>query len=403
MTISCRILIFTSTIFWLLFTSSQSIAGEAQTPYQVTRATDKSEEIRLLRSHLSEQPEDVPARARLARLLGQSRRYDEALKEYESLIEDYPQDVDYSLGRAQVLSWRGNTGEALEELERAKQLAPDYEAIWQLQFSLLARQHTADSQATLDTLRPDAQARFPGAQWHTSNALPDEFRWELTLGAAYDQLSGDNQDWNNQFLHVDWRQSPGARYFGHIARDARYDLSDTGYAVGGEWKLNEQWTVGSEVNASPGADFQAESGFAAHVEKALGNAWIVDAGMRQRRYSSATVSTYIGTVQKYFGNYRAAYGFNLSHLHGSSNTVAHTLALDWYINAQSSMRITVAGGEEAEAVAPGQVLQTSVSSVTLSGRHAVNQRLTLSWWAGTHRQGDLYRRTYAGLAFTVGL
>lgn len=403
MSINYRSLVTCCAMLWLFTASCQAMAGDSQSPYQVSKVTGNSEEIRLLQSHLSLQPADVPARAKLARLLGQAGQYAEALEQYEGLIRDYPEDVDYSLGRAQVLAWTGETALALEELEKAKRLAPDYEAVWELQFSLLARQRTDESQRALAELRADAETRFPGAQWHGSESLPAEFRWELTAGGAYEQLSGDNQDWNNQFVHVDWRQNDRARYFVHASRDARFNLSDTGFAMGGEWKLGKQWALGGELNAAPDSDFLAESGFAAHIERILEAGWVADAGLRQRRYSSATVSTYSGTVQKYFGSYRAAYALNVSHLHGAGNTAAHSLALDWYINSQNSLRLTVAAGEEAESVAPGQVLETSVASVTVSGRRTLNKRLALSWWAGTHRQGDLYRRTYVGLAFTVGL
>jgi YaiO family outer membrane protein len=398
-----QFLILSGVGLWLGFSCCEAVARDAQSAYQVSKATDNERDIRLLRSHLAGHPDDIPARARLARLLGQAGMHEEALSEYEGLIQDFPIDVDYSLGRAQVLSWLGRTGDALEEIERARHLAPDYEAVWQLQFSILQHQQTADSERTLAALIPEAQRRFPEGRWHQSRPRRGQVRWEMTLGASHEELSDDLQNWNSQFAHIDWLQSANARYYGHLARDERFDLSDTGIAIGSEWKTGTEWTWGVELNASPGADFQPESGFASRLERGLGNAWLADASVRQRRYSNATVTTYGTGLQKYFGSYRAAYGLNLSHLHGSGNTVAHSLALDWYINPENRMRVTVAAGEEAEAVAPGQVLETSVSSLTLSGRHEFNERLAISWWAGTHRQGDLYRRTYAGLAFTVGL
>ncbi len=380
-----------------------SVADQFHPTPQVSDAGSESAEMIGLRSRLADEPTDVTARATLARLLSQDGRYDEALGEYEQLIAAYPNDVDHSLARAQVLSWMGQDREALNELERAKNLAPDYEDVWRLQFALLGRQHDAASESALIVLRDDAIARFPEATWTTAPGSVKSIEWELTVGAAYEQLSKDLPDWNNQYVQLDWIRNSDERYFGRIARDARFDSSDQQFALGGNWRVLQDWNWGAEINASPSADFQPESGFALHAGRSLGRDWIADASFRQRRYTNAIVSTYGGALQRYFGNYRAAYGLNVSHLHGLGNSLAHTLSIDWYMTEQDSLRLTVADGEEAEAVGAGQVLETPVTSLTLSGRHAFNDRVALSWWTGTHRQGSYYRRSYVGLALTVGL
>jgi hypothetical protein len=41
--------------------------------------------------------------------------------------------------------------------------------------------------------------------------------------------------------------------------------------------------------------------------------------------------------------------------------------------------------------------------VTLTGNETLSQRLSLSWWVGTHEQGDFYRRNHAGLSIRIGL
>jgi len=403
MTPGCKYL----TLVWLaavaLFIPGLSPDAQVETGGRAERIVDKTPEIRALESAIAARPDDYTARAELARLLGRAGRYEEALSQYDGLVQAFPDDVDHSLARAYVLSWLGRDQEALRELERARVLAPDYQDVWQLEIRVLERQKDVASKTTAEALRLEAENHFPDSEWRRSIEVAEEIHWKMTLGAGYEDLSGDNPDWNNQFLQLDWMRSGNQRYFGRVARDVRFDHADRQFVAGGEWRLPRDWTVGGEVNASPDANFQPETGFAFYLERPFAKDWVGDLAIQQRRYSDATVSTYGAALQRYFGNYRLAYGLKLSHLHGYENSLAQSLAMDWYVTPQTSVRITLSGGDEAEAVGAGQVLETSVRSATLSGRHAFSERLTLSWSAGTHLQGDLYRRNYVGLALTVGL
>jgi YaiO family outer membrane protein len=360
-------------------------------------------DIRSLQERLATGSENTALRAELARLLSRAGRYQEALGEYDALIHSFPEDVDHALGKAQLLFWLEDYAKAMTELERAKRLAPDYEAVWQLQLAVMQRRRHETDSARIMTLRNEAEARFPNSAWWRIPQPRRVPRWLLTLGAGYENLSNDLPDWNSQFLQLDWRRDQNSRYFARLARDARFDNADPQIALGGEWGSGDKWTGGLEFNTSTTANFQPKTGASLHVGRRLAAGWGVDLRWRQRRYDTAIVSTFTSTAERYFGNFRAAYGLNLSHLHGLGDTVAHTLTFNWYVGEKHSFGIVVADGEEAEAVGTGQVLQTDVTSATFSGRHLLSDRHTLAWWVGSHRQGDLYRRDYVGLAITIGI
>lgn len=111
----------------------------------------------------------------------------------------------------------------------------------------------------------------------------------------------------------------------------------------------------------------------------------------------------MGTVEKYLGDFRIAYALGLSHLHGASNSLNHSLTANWYYSDRSSIGISLNTGEETEAIGPGQVLETDVRGVSVSGRRRLTNRLGLQWWLGLHEQGDYYRRQYVGMALTIQL
>lgn len=352
-------------------------AGQPPSAAEASAAPDPA--IARLSEALAIAPGDDGMRFELARILARKQHYPEALAEYDVLVRQHPQNVDYSFGRAQVLAWMGGDAEALTELERAMVLAPDYEDVRKLHIAITQRQQ-----------EPDAEAE-------------QELRWLLTIGGTYESLSAGLPDWSNQFVEVSWQRSADSRYFSRLIRDERFDQSDTQFAAGAEWQLPAAWFAGLELATTDNPSFQPNNGVAAHIGRPLAKGWGMDFRWAQKRYNTATVSTYTGLVEKYFGNYRAAYSLNASRLHGEQTSYAHLLALNWYMTDRTSFGIVAAAGEEAEVIVPGQILQTDVASVTLSGRHQLNRRTTLRWWAGTHEQGDFYRRRYVGMAVSVGL
>ncbi len=296
-----------------------------------------------------------------------------ALHALTGLREDYPGDVDYSLARAQVLAQLERDEEALAELEMAVQLAPDYLAIHALRDRLLAR------------------------------AEPEARRWMLLLGAGYEDLSDGFPSWDNQFAELHFEKDESRRYLLRIARDARYSGADTTVGLGGERRWHGGWFAGADLGFASNPQYQPELGGSAHVGKALSDGWVTDLRYRRREYTTATVGSWIGTLEKYYGAYRIAYSFGWSRLHGVSSFSNHVVSANWYYRDDSSIGITLNDGNEAESLGNGQVLETDVRGISVTGRRAVSDRVSVQWWLGVHAQGDFYRRRFVGMAVSIGI
>jgi len=340
-------------------------------------AQDWPTALALLRAGLADRPDDPALRFRLARVLRWSGEPRAALAEYDRLLADYPDNVDYLYGRALTLEQLGRDAEALEAARRAVELAPDYEAVRQLERRL-------------------AREESPGPAAAAT-------RYFLTAGAGYEDLTNDLSSWQQQFLRLD-REHPGSgNYHASVSRYGRYDRSDTELGLGGAWQAGEDWSLQAELALAGNADFLPDIGFYGRVVRRLGDGWNAAAALRHRRYETTKVSTWSAAAERYFGNYRAAYTLNASRLHGAATSLSHVVSLGWYPREGLALGIVAATGEEAEVIAPGQILETDVDSITLTGRHALTPRISLDWWLGTHAQGDIYRRRYAGLAVRYGL
>jgi YaiO family outer membrane protein len=355
-----------------------------------------------LSERLRASPEDAEARFSRARVSGFLGDYEAALADYDRLVERDPANVDYVFGRAQALAWLARDQLALAELERAILLAPDYEAVWRLKFAILARLPDTGTAERVEALRHEAARRFPDSGWWQEPAPAPTRAWTLVAGGAVEDLSNGLPGWNNQFVELQWRQSDAVSYNARFARANRFDVVDTQLGIGAEFRLDERWFAGISVAGGADADFAAARSFAAHLGRQLEAGWVADLRISHREFETATVSSYAIATEKYFGDYRAAYTLSLTHLHGATDSVGHVASLTWYASERNAFGVSLAAGEEAEAIAPGQVLETDVSGVSLTGRHRINDRISISWWAGTHEQGDFYRRDFIGLAASVG-
>lgn len=324
----------------------------------------------------------------------------EALAELDDLRSDYPNDVDYALARAQVLAGLERNDEALEELREATRLAPDYEDIWKLRDRLLGLQNAADERLAL---RKDAALRFPDSGWWRSQPPTDPHRWLLLLGAGYNDLSNGLPGWNNEFVELQFQHDSSHQYRLFVARDARYSSVDTTIGLGAETSWDPGWFAGVEVSSASSPEYLPELGFSGHVGKALHAGWVLDLRYQHRDYVTADLGGWIGTVEKYAGEFRYAYSLGRSRLDGASGFTSHRLALDWYYRDDASVGITISGGDEAESLGDGRVLETRVKGITFNGHRSVSQRVDLRWWLGVSEQGNFYRRRFLGLAVAVRL
>ena len=328
---------------------------------------------------------------------------DAALAKLGALRTEFPHDVDYVLARAQILSQSQRDAEALDELSIATVLAPDYEDVWKLRFKLLERSAGESASAQRVALEPEAARRFPKAKWWKTPTVEIASQWTLLVGAGHENLSNNLPSWDSQFVEIHHEKDTFRRYQLRLGRDARYAEVDISVGLGAERSWESDWFAGLDVASASSPAYQPEFGYSGHVGKTLSDGWVVDLRYRQRAYSSSNVGTAIGTVEKYYGDYRFAYGLGWSRLDGTSSFSNHVATINWYYRENTSIGLTMNTGKEAEPLGSGQVLETDVRGLTLSGRRDLTRRVGLQWWLGLHDQGDYYRRRFVGLAVSIRL
>jgi YaiO family outer membrane protein len=348
----------------------------------------------------AQQAESTSQRYERAQAFARAGSAQAALAEFDALLAEFPNDADYLLGRAQMQARLGRDAAAVETAERALRLAPDYEDVWQLRLRLAER---AGDDAAVAALRAEVAARFPDASWWQAPPAPVEYRRWLSAGSGTDRLSNDAPDWSREHLRLDWQTAKAGALFAELSRSERFDESDSSLYVGGVWDVLPDWQLGAGLAATKDARFLPERELSLDATRAWAHGWGTAFGVRQRDYVTGDVATYSFTGEKYVSDYRIAYRLDHSRQAGADSALTHALVLTWYPSDKRSVGVTLGTGEEIEIIGLDQLLRTPVDNITFTGNEKLTPRLSLSWWLGTHDQGDFYRRDYAGLSVRIGL
>jgi YaiO family outer membrane protein len=195
---------------------------------------------------------------------------------------------------------------------------------------------------------------------------------------------------------VDIRQQTASRrsWSAGIRETTRFSLHDDAIAGGLYQPLSRRSGALFEVELSPSHNVVPRLALAGRVDAGIGRGWVLNGGLRHRRYDAAVVELTELGIERYAGVYRFVYTAFLGHLRGGGTAASQSVRMDrLYGRDQSSLfGISFSGGSELERVAASGILRTNVRAVSITGRHWVTPRWAIVYAAGLHEQGDLYAR-----------
>lgn len=326
-----------------------------------------------------------------------------ALQMLDRLRQEYPDDVDYMLLRAQIFAQQGRDDRALDELRIATSVAPHYEDPWRLRHTLLQRTGDDDYQSERSEVAVQVQRQFPNAGWWRMGTTRPGPQWSVLVGAGYDRLDNDAPSWNRVFTELSRESESSARHWLGVARDSRFSTSDITLTLGSSIPIANRWTIAADYSIASNPAFMPDSVLGASVSRSFDKGWGVTIAYRYRDFPTVSVGTTTLATERYMGAFRFAYALNATHLDSAGTSFGHGFTSNWYYDDKASIGLTLSAGTEAEAIGPGQVLESRVRSAALTGRRALNEKFALQWWLGLHDQGDFYRRQFLGMAVSIKL
>lgn len=217
---------------------------------------------------------------------------------------------------------------------------------------------------------------------------------EVEAGLTYEELTGDNADWKSGYVEASHSFAPRQALNGTLRETERFGLRDVEIAAGYHHPLSASWAGLLELTHSPEHNVLPKASIFGQLLWQAGAGWVASGGLRHAEYTDTGIDVLIGSVERYWGSFRAGYTVYNGRPEGADSATAHRLSLDhYYYGERSSIGVSVTGGREVENVGPpAGVVTSAVRSLAIVGRHWFGPGWAISYEALYHEQGDLYRR-----------
>jgi YaiO family outer membrane protein len=241
------------------------------------------------------------------------------------------------------------------------------------------------------TTKTSPAIRLPETQDKSEPSQPPQT--EVQFNYNYESLTNRFGNWQTASLDFTHKFSKRQIIYGSLLTTTRFRQRDEQGTVGIYQPLSRKWSVQLEASASPTHRILPKWSALAIVERSFKKGWNAQAGYRRTNYNTARTNAGIAGVEKYWGNYRAAYTLYINNFETAGTSTSHRFQFNRYYGEQvSSIGVNVAAGREIENLGSRGVLQTGVQSVALSGRHWFNRHWGVNYDASLTRQGEFYAR-----------
>jgi YaiO family outer membrane protein len=233
-------------------------------------------------------------------------------------------------------------------------------------------------------------------------AAAQAFPWELRLEGQQDRLDHGQPDWKEILAQIAWKPQKSLAVIGGYRATQRFDQRDR-EAFGAAYVPlgSERTTLHLEASSSSTHIVLPKTMLLAELSQAFGHGWVVSGGYKGSRYNAGDTGMIVGTVEKYFGDYRVGYNVYLGRPEGSSWAPSHRLSASWYRGTLTFVTIAAARGREVENAFPAGLVSTDVRSVLLDGGLEITPQWGLTFAAGEQRQGELYTRRFARIGTRI--
>lgn len=223
---------------------------------------------------------------------------------------------------------------------------------------------------------------------------------EIEGGFTSEQLTNNFDDWSSIYLNLSQKLGKNKTLYANLRETNRFDLKDSEATLGYYHPLGKKWTVNLEgLTSSTHRVLPRWSLFGSLIREFSGG-WVFNLGYRRTEYDNSRVNLGVATLERYFGNYHAAYSFYQSNLEGNGSAQANGVRLNYFYTDTSRVGAAYSSGRELEYIGPNfGVLKSDVTSFSISGRHSFSPKWGASYSIGYHEQG----KSYIKRGFQVGI
>ena len=217
----------------------------------------------------------------------------------------------------------------------------------------------------------------------------------IEIGGSSEGLSNGYGSWASEYLTAARRYTPRKSVYFTLGNAYRFESRDVSYTGGAYVPVSPNTILNVELAFSPTHEQLPHDQVYVSLEHRLAAGWGYTLETQRRSYGYASVQTGAVLVDRYWGEYRAAYwvtGVQLSKAPGLSISQAASLTRYSGTDDESSMTLAINAGREADDLENGVHL-SSIVGATLSGLQQFAPRWGFTWVVSTLREGFLYTRS----------
>ena len=359
---------------------------------------------KILQDHLTHTSGDNEARFLLARVFSWQNKWDEALAQFDKLLDKKPDSADLLLARANTLEWMGLRKQALYDLAEARRLSPQYAEIWRTEIIILQRDNTPSSRSKAFALIDEAKKKFPEKDWNELLVVENKIIREKNSYAAefiygYDRLSNNRSPWSTRSVKLS-KVTPD-KHFSHVQLDSveRFDLED--WQLGGSYAmpLAKSWSIYAAATYSPTHKVLANRMLDTNISKSFINGTTLHAGLSNARYNETSSQQIHLSAEHYWSDFRVAYTYRHINVLNAGTGVNHNIQGNYYYSPVDMIGLSAATGKDVEFDGTPNPPISDVRTYSLYGYHMFKPRWSLIYSVFYHHQGDFYNRN----GFVLGI
>ncbi len=362
--------------------------------WQAIRDKNIPRAIEILETARGRNSYDYETQYLLARCYAWNGQVDNSLTLLNKLLTITPLNTDLLLSKATFLSWQNKTTEALQLLEKARNVNPNYQDVWKLELKLLNNQSGTLAEQKFDSLAQQYLASFSDAEYiqslQTSFHQFSRNRQMLGVVPGYEILDNKAPDWKS--LVIDYiYDTPEWTYTGEFLQVERYAINDQQVSLEVTRKNLSQHFVTGYLSISSRSKLLSVWTGAIKVNKVWQKNRNTELRYKHSAYDKLQVDNIKLAYSQVWKKLEPKLHVMIATFNNSQYTLGYLVQASYHFNDAKLIRASYGQNKEAEYL-PDGFTTFKVSSISIDGRIQLDKhwRVTL---ALTHNiQGSVYKR-----------
>ena len=214
---------------------------------------------------------------------------------------------------------------------------------------------------------------------------------QIEISAESSRLSNGSADWRDLSFRIARQRGQRDVRELTLTQTSRFGLDDQQISGLYSAPLTDRLTATLGANISPSHRVLARHGVDGTLQYEFAPAWLVHAGLANKRYDTVNVNQGSLMLEHYFSSFSVSAAWRPVRALGVNSSSSELRGSYYYGNA-NFVGVIVSSGQEATSVNATTVLLADVRATALLGRHGLSRQWAINYAVSSTRQGSFYNR-----------